>query len=211
MCLPNIIWFPSCFRNFTVFFSIAHSFGFGNWHKGKKCRFSGKDRMLPYYIVEACNGNQSKAFVIAAESTILSSWAERKRSRRILAVRCRRCSLRHKARSTACKKSGRRSFGSLTLAQDDKERGLCPAQDDRSYAKSCAILLNATTHHPSPEGRGKWRYMHMGIRYACLLCSEIIHILVEISTFPVHKPFTQVNIHPSKVNYPTFFLGKRVL
>ena len=27
----------------------------------------------------------------------------------------------------------------------------------------------------------------------------------------VHKPFTEVNIHPSEVNFATFFLGKRML
>ena len=30
-------------------------------------------------------------------------------------------------------------------------------------------------------------------------------------TYFIHKPFTEVNIHPSEVNFSTFFLEKRVL
>ena len=96
-----------------------------------------------------------------------------------------------------------------------RSRRACSLQlhslNDRENSQPCNYIQLTQTGEGRVSGEGKWQYMHMGIRYACPLCSKIIHILVEISTFPVHKPFTQVNIHPSKVNYPTFFLGKRVL
>ena len=40
------------------------------------------------------------------------------------------------------------------------------------------------------------------------------HLLEEYITFRtsvIHISFTEVNIHPSEVNYPTFFLGGRML